>query len=164
MSRPLRSTACPELIANWLYRYHMLRALIQQHPQDEASWVWGVRHRILGYLIRRYGQQTTAGDLMGVAAGGSAGVLTRWRLPVPCGPGSDQVPVAPAKPRTAIALRPRLDHIRELNATRYEMLSDEAWFTRPPYYVATVGGRFEPDAATPFPPHPFLGCGSGNEA
>jgi hypothetical protein len=126
MSKSAQPTASPELIAVWLDRYRGLNSLIQTRSRDPSLWVWTVQHKILEYLLHRYGPQISARDLMGVSA-----ELVKDKPPSTTQASSARAASPegetehPAPPRTASAFRSKLDRLSELNATRYAALAEE---------------------------------------
>ena len=53
-----------ELVAAWLGRMRNLHSLIQADPSGDWTWLWRIRLGILHYLLRRYGGEVTARDLL----------------------------------------------------------------------------------------------------
>lgn len=64
MSNTPSQVVSPELITAWLDRFRNLQSLIQSEPSGDWSWLWRVRRDILYYLLRRYGAEVTARDLL----------------------------------------------------------------------------------------------------
>ena len=54
----------PELVATWLSRMRNLHSLIEADPSGSWTWLWRIRRDVIRYLLRRYGSEVTARDLL----------------------------------------------------------------------------------------------------